>query len=45
MVFILKLTGRAYILQQNGTRNLQNSPPFKRLACFYVTISEKFKRF
>ena len=23
----------------------QNSPLFERLACFYVTISETFKRF
>ena len=23
----------------------QNSPPFERSACFYVTISESFERF
>ena len=23
----------------------QNSPPFERSACFYVTLSESFKRF
>ena len=25
--------------------DFQNSPPFERLACFYVTNSESFKRF
>ena len=25
--------------------DFQNSPPFERSACFYVTISENFKRF
>ena len=30
---------------KNGTRYFQNSPPFKRLACFHVTISESFKHF
>ena len=25
--------------------DFQNRPPFERLACFYVTISESFKRF
>ena len=30
---------------QNGTRDFQNSPPFERSACFYVAISESFKRF
>ena len=28
-----------------GTRDFQNSPPFERTACFYVTISESFKCF
>ena len=27
------------------SRDFQNSPPFERSACFYVTISESFKRF
>ena len=44
-VFILKPTERAHVLLQKGTRDFQNSPPFKRLARFYVTISESFKRF
>ena len=30
---------------KNGARDFQNSPPFERWACFYVTISETFKRF
>ena len=25
--------------------DFQNSPPYERLACFHVTISESFKRF
>ena len=43
--FILRPTERAYVLLKNGTRDFQNSPPFERSACFYVTISESFKRF
>ena len=30
---------------RNGARDFQNSPPFERSACLYVTISEDFKRF
>ena len=30
---------------KNGTRDFQNSPPFDRSACIYVTISENFERF
>ena len=30
---------------KNGTMDFQNSPPFERSACFYVIISESFKRF
>ena len=26
-------------------KDFQNGPPFERLACFYVTISESFKHF
>ena len=33
-----------YIIK-NGTRDFQNNPSFERSACFYVTISESFKRF
>ena len=43
--FILKPTERASILLKNGTRDFQNNPPFKRSACFYVTISRNFDRF
>ena len=41
-------TGKRSFLEvssKNGTREFQNSPPFERLACFYVTISENFERF
>ena len=30
---------------KNGIRGFQNSHPFERSACFYVTISGNFKRF
>ena len=30
---------------KNDTRDFQNSPPFDRLACFYVTIGRNFERF
>ena len=43
--FIFKSTERAQVLLKNGTRDFQNSPPFERSACFYVTVSESFKRF
>ena len=43
--FILKPRERAQVFLKNGTRDFQNSPPFERLPCFFVTISEKFKRF
>ena len=28
-----------------GSKDFQNSPPFERLACFYVTTSENFEHF
>ena len=43
--FILKSTERAYVDLKNDARNFQNSPPFERLACFYVTISGNSERF
>ena len=43
--FIFKSTERAQVLLKNGTRDFQNSPPFERSACFYVTISENFEHF
>ena len=42
---ILKPTERTYVLLKNYARDFQNSPPFKRSACFYVTMSENFKHF
>ena len=44
-VLILKATETAQVLLKNGTRDFQNSPPFKRSTCFYVTVSESFKLF
>ena len=43
--FISKLTERAQVILKNSTRNFQNSPPFERSACFYVTISGNFELF
>ena len=31
--------------KKNGARDFQDNPPFKRSACFYVTISGNFDRF
>ena len=42
---ILKPTERAYILLKNDTMDFQNSPPFVRSVCFFVTISGNFGRF
>ena len=33
------------MLLKNGNRDFQNSPPFERWACFYLTISGNFERF
>ena len=30
---------------KNGTKDFQNSPPFKRSTCFYVAINGNFERF
>ena len=43
--FILKQTERVYVLLTKSTRYFQNSPPFKILACFCMTISRNFERF
>ena len=43
--FYLKSTERFYASLKNGNRNFQNSPPFKRSACFYVTTTGDFERF
>ena len=42
--FILRLTEKAQVLMKIGTRDFQNSTPFERLACFYVTIIGNFER-
>ena len=42
--FYFKANKTAQVLLKNGTGDFQNSPPFARLACFYVTISGNFKR-
>ena len=42
--FIFQPQERAYVLK-NGTSDFQNSPPFERSTCFYVTISENFEHF
>ena len=42
---MLNPTERAQVLLKTSTRDFQNSPPFERSTCFYVTISESFKRF
>ena len=44
-VFIFKPTEWSKVLLKNGSRDFQNSPPFQRSACFYVTIWESFKHF
>ena len=43
--FILKPTERAQVLLKNGRGNFQNSSPFERSTCFYMTISGNFERF
>ena len=43
--FILKPSETAQLLLKNDNRDFQNSPPFEKSACFYVTICENFKRF
>ena len=39
------VTERAQVVLKNVTRDFQNSPPFERLACFYVTTTANFERF
>ena len=45
VTFTAKLDLVFVLTFENGTRDFQNSSPFERSACFYVTISESFKRF
>ena len=42
---ILKLTKRAQALLKSSNRDFQNSAPFERSACFYVTSSGNFVSF
>ena len=39
--FILKPTERAEVVLKNSASDFQNSPPFEKSACFYVTITWK----
>ena len=41
--FIFKSTERGLVLLKNGTTDFQNSPPFERSWCLYVTISENIE--
>ena len=34
-----------YVPLKNGIRDFYNSFPFKKLACFYMTITGDFERF
>ena len=43
--FIVKPTERVQALLKDGTRDFENTPPFERSACFYVTITGNFKHF
>ena len=43
--FILKSTEAAKVPLKNGTRDLQNSPPYKKLVYFYMTITGNFECF
>ena len=42
---MLSSTERAKVLLKIGFRDFENNPRFEKLACFCVTISERFKRF
>ena len=37
--------GLVFVLTLENAYYFQNSPPFERLACFYVTISGNFEHF
>ena len=43
--FILTPTERAQVILKKSTRDFQNRSLFERSPCFFVTISENFKRF
>ena len=42
---ILTPTERASVLLKNSTRDFQDSPPFERSACFYMTITQNLNVF
>ena len=43
---VLKFYGKIWVgFCLNTGKRFQNSPPFERSACFYVTISRNLKRF
>ena len=43
--FILKANVKGIDSSKEGAMDFQNSPPFERSACFYITISGNFERF
>ena len=43
--FILKPTEGALVLLKNSAKDFQNSRPYKRSACFFVTITGNLERF
>ena len=43
--FHFKTNRKRIDFSKNGTRDFQNSPPFEKSACFYVTIGGNFERF
>ena len=43
--FSLYSQQKDHIFLKNSTRDFQNSPPFDRWACFYVTITGNFEHF
>ena len=42
---VLRPRERAYILLKRSTRDFQNSPPFERSACFYMTTNRNLECF
>ena len=44
-MFHIQANRKSIVLLKDDTRDFQNSPPFERSACFYVTISENFEHF
>ena len=40
--FHFKTNRKSIGCSKNDTTDFQNSPPFERSACFYVTINESF---